>query len=1130
MNLKPKKKEPWFDYKHKKFIAVYIALALVLVINQVVFSYLLKGREQAKASTAALVSNLFYNFGSSDVQAGSNNVLLAEFIYPDSGTNDTTTCGWALNTPCSMMIDADGAATIGSGVDDDGANYIWQTITRGFPVAGVVFSGTDYVCADTLDPTLIEDVYVDGGDGVGGFDCIPGNDVNPDVIIIDDSANGLIAGGYTDVSVGAPGSFWIHAELVSANNAYDYCNPAITPGCGAAQTETIWVFTNKEDDLLLQHANWTGPFAGQWQGDAFGPWNGNETFYDDDGNGKYNILAGWPEAVITDIDLDGRYSDTPSLLYDADGTASAGTGTDDDAIPNGTPFNGQLAPADKVCINTLGLDTPSPGLANVIIYVDGNADCIPGNGGVDSLIRDDTAIGNMPGIIVQYLAGNPLYTFWPNNVFFYFDADASGTWTWGNGAANTESLWAGVSGRNQWHPAIEGFWGAGDADGTATPGVGVNDDPVVRGSPLTYLKTSDKLCFSFSPIPNVPEDGYVDMTGDCLPQNDPPCLGGMPCAHPNLILDRSLDGLNPATTFDGTWASMAGNYAYMDLNANNAWDWGIGAPLTESLWWEASGGDYLNPADTYVYNVGVHGPNLALAGDALNLLNAALGPYGFPIEYADTDGSGTLTNTDTILEDDGNIETGPAGVPNGVIDRADDYTDYLTIRNAGTAVSGADITNIALYQTGANDYCDSPVGSIDDTFIGNFTALGPKLWGFNYDNVGTISRYCLAVNVNTLATPGNTIILEIPQLVDNNANGLYDVGDEGWFFYSSNDMPSDAAATLPYTFTITSAPSYGSRAQDTNPPALVTDVMIKADSTGKVTITWQDPADADLANITIDETVSGQAQTFTVNAGVQTLVLENRVVGKTYTYKLRSHDSNGNLSPAIVYDLTIPTQGEVVIAAPSEIVPTPILPGAGEVLPPNIYVGDLVKSSSSAAVYYIGQDNKKHNFPSELVFKTWYENFTGVKIISAADLNKIVAGKEVYLREGTYLVKKANESKVYAIEPGGVLRWLETETIAKSLYGSRWTDRVIDLSEVMFNQYTVGNSISSAVHPTGSLISYSGGIKIYYLENGQKREVSTGIFTQSRFQTRFVAKGIASTLLYPDGLVMTAKTGVGYFQ
>jgi hypothetical protein len=258
--------------------------------------------------------------------------------------------------------------------------------------------------------------------------------------------------------------------------------------------------------------------------------------------------------------------------------------------------------------------------------------------------------------------------------------------------------------------------------------------------------------------------------------------------------------------------------------------------------------------------------------------------------------------------------------------------------------------------------------------------------------------------------------------------------------------------------------------------------------------------------------------------------LENRQVGSTYTYKFRTEDTNGNLSQALVFLIMIPAQGETEVSQPSEILPNPFLLGAGEALPPNIYVGDLVKSSSSAAVYYIGQDNRKHNFPSELVFKTWYENFSQVKMISAVDLDKIVAGKEVYIREGTYLVKKSNELKVYAIEPGDTLRWIENETIAKQLFGSRWTDRVIDISDAMFNQYTVGNSISSNAHPTASLISYSGGIKIYYIENGQKREVSTGIFTQSRFQTRFVAKGIASTLIYPDGLVMTAKTGVGYFQ
>ncbi|MCX6742661.1 MAG: hypothetical protein NT116_00305, partial [Candidatus Parcubacteria bacterium] len=333
---------------------------------------------------------------------------------------------------------------------------------------------------------------------------------------------------------------------------------------------------------------------------------------------------------------------------------------------------------------------------------------------------------------------------------------------------------------------------------------------------------------------------------------------------------------------------------------------------------------------------------------------------------------------------------------------------------------------------------------------------------------------------------------------------------------------------LPYTYTITALPNYASRPQDYNSPALVTDVRIVADFTGKVTLTWKDPVDADLAKIVIDEVVAGQSSTNLVNAGVQTLILDNRIVGATYTYKIRSQDTNGNLSPASVFNVTIPASGDVVLTQPAEILPTPIIPGG--ILPQNVSVGNLVKSSTSPAVYYIGSDNKKHNFPNELVYKTWYESFTGIKTISAVDLDSIVSGQDVYVREGTYLVKKAADSKCYAIESDGVLRWIENESIAKMLYGTKWTDRIIDLSAAMFNQYTLGSSISSNVHPTGSLISYSGSAKIYYIDNGQKREVSTSVFSQSRYQSRFVVKSISSAISYTVGSIMTAKTDVGYLQ
>ena len=1115
MNLKSKKKEPWFDAKHKKFIAVYIALALVLVINQVVFSYLLKGREQARAFSSSLATLLAHDLGNSTVVPGDTNVLIADFWSVDPLLNQNVTCSWSLGNPCTPMVDADGIATDGAGTDDDNISYFFQLEPSG-DLAHALFTAGDNVCADDLsNPTCVyvdDDGNCDVSDGTITY--ILGSGCGG----VDNSVAGALPVSNTEWNL----PVWVHSETVNANGDYDYGN-------GSAATETIWILNQAMDTILHGGFKWSADSMakGIYQGDVAGTWHdlgtpGGEGYLDTSGHGYYNDALADQEVVIDD-DGDGYYTVLPDDLMDADGSATAGIGTDDDALSPGAPLT-PLAVSDNVCINTIGSGTF---INQVIIYVDGNGNCTPGDGGTDTIIRDDVGAGLLN-------TGAFPYTYFNASRFLvYADLDSDGHWTWGNGAAATESLWLENDYYGGWISTQHNI--LIEADGTGSLGHGVDDDGLVRHSGIIPLAATDNVCLGFTPTGDIEhiEDIYIDGNNNCIPGD-----GGVD----TILQDNSADGLNVASVLGGTWANMAGTLMYHDAGAG--YTAGNSSATTTSLWtafWldgTVHPATYTAAADTDVYTKG----GLSWADEPLISLKTGVGPTGQPIIYADADYDGVLSSDDAILEDNGNVQTGPAGVPNGVIDRWGDALNRATFEETGTALP-SDVSSLKLYVdawwAGMNGYCDTPgAPGSDDLYVGDLTYdPGSNQWS-TPSNLNVVPyllffRICVRADISSHARLGATMESSIPELYDANANGLYDTGDKGAFYWSTNDGPTGGSIIVPYAITTifpTGAPTYSPGPQDVTPPGPVSEVNIKADSTGKVTITWQDPSDEDLAKIVIDEVVDGQSGANEVNAGVQTLVLENRKIAKTYTYKLRTEDTSGNLSPALVFLIMIPAQGETEVSQPSGILPNPFLLGAGEALPPNIYVGDLVKSSSSAAVYYIGQDNRKHNFPSELVFKTWYENFSQVKMISAVDLDKIVAGKEVYIREGTYLVKKSNELKVYAIEPGDTLRWIENETIAKQLFGSRWTDRVIDISDAMFNQYTVGNSISSNAHPTASLISYSGGIKIYYIENGQKREVSTGIFTQSRFQTRFVAKGIASTLIYPDGLVMTAKTGVGYFQ
>lgn len=125
--------------------------------------------------------------------------------------------------------------------------------------------------------------------------------------------------------------------------------------------------------------------------------------------------------------------------------------------------------------------------------------------------------------------------------------------------------------------------------------------------------------------------------------------------------------------------------------------------------------------------------------------------------------------------------------------------------------------------------------------------------------------------------------------------------------------------------------------------------------------------------------------------------------------------------------------------------------------------GSLVKSTSNSAVYFCGANGKRYAFPNERVYFSWYSDFKSVKTITDAELASLPLGGNVTYKPGSRLVKLESLPQVYAVEKGGVLRWVQSPTVAKQLYGSNWAKTVHDLSDAFFTNYKVGEPILSAL-------------------------------------------------------------------
>lgn len=128
--------------------------------------------------------------------------------------------------------------------------------------------------------------------------------------------------------------------------------------------------------------------------------------------------------------------------------------------------------------------------------------------------------------------------------------------------------------------------------------------------------------------------------------------------------------------------------------------------------------------------------------------------------------------------------------------------------------------------------------------------------------------------------------------------------------------------------------------------------------------------------------------------------------------------------------------------------------------------GTLIKSTDSDAVYYCGADGKRYVFPNAGTYASWYEDFLSVQTISPPELAAVSLGKNVTYRPGVKLVKIQSDPHVYAVAPGGELRWVSSPEIAQTLYGERWVDLVQDLPVTFFGSYHVGDPIDSIAPQT----------------------------------------------------------------
>jgi hypothetical protein len=244
------------------------------------------------------------------------------------------------------------------------------------------------------------------------------------------------------------------------------------------------------------------------------------------------------------------------------------------------------------------------------------------------------------------------------------------------------------------------------------------------------------------------------------------------------------------------------------------------------------------------------------------------------------------------------------------------------------------------------------------------------------------------------------------------------------------------------------------------------------------------------------------------NDGTYSWTVPN-VPSGTVKVKIEGYDSSGVFVASDISDADF-----TITYVTPPVTPPGTTPPAEN--PAGLVAGDLFKSPLSTTVYYYGSDNKRHIFPNEKTYRTWYSDWSNVKSVSAEELRTVPLGENVTVRPGTVLVKIYTDPKVYAVESNGLLRWIPTEERIKTLYGDAWATKIIDVPLAFWGDYSFGSDISTDTHPTGALVNYAGTTDVYYIQGAEKRKITTAGFAANNFRSEYVL-AIPTTLYYALG-------------
>ena len=120
----------------------------------------------------------------------------------------------------------------------------------------------------------------------------------------------------------------------------------------------------------------------------------------------------------------------------------------------------------------------------------------------------------------------------------------------------------------------------------------------------------------------------------------------------------------------------------------------------------------------------------------------------------------------------------------------------------------------------------------------------------------------------------------------------------------------------------------------------------------------------------------------------------------------------------------------------------------------------VIRTKNSKAVYYVS-NNRRYVFLNEKIYRTWFNDFLSVEIVDDQTLAHYLIGGIVKPRPNALMFKITTDPKVYVATEKGVLRWIVNESVAKSIFGNGWSQKIVDIADSEIAGFAIGAPVYS---------------------------------------------------------------------